>query len=222
LAELRTVHVVGSFTAFTFHLAQESHATAGIGLGGGIEAVARLNTIGVFLAFSRETATADGHEDKQKNHGGSEAFHGFFLSQLGKSSNPTAKMPTTIGHGMGFIMPIPLFVILLLLASGGVMKRWFAQKPHVSMLQEGLEHSQSVPTRLAAWQMWLHGAQPNINEVTGADLRLLPGIGRALATRILERRRQLGGFSDWRQVDAVRGVGPKMLAKLKQKFVLKI
>ena len=130
-------------------------------------------------------------------------------------------MPTTIGHGLGYKMPIALFFVLLMLATGGVAKRWFAEKPSLSEPHRVEGRSETMPAQLAAWQMWLHGAKPNINEVTGTDLRLLPGIGRALATRIVERRRKLWGFADWHQVDAVRGVGPKMLAKLKQKFVLK-
>jgi competence protein ComEA len=45
------------------------------------------------------------------------------------------------------------------------------------------------------------------------SLDLLPGIGPVLAARIVEARRARGGFSSWEQVDAVKGVGPTLIAR---------
>jgi hypothetical protein len=44
------------------------------------------------------------------------------------------------------------------------------------------------------------------------SLDLLPGIGPVLAARIIEARR-VRPFTSWVDVDAVKGVGPKMLAR---------
>jgi competence ComEA-like helix-hairpin-helix protein len=63
------------------------------------------------------------------------------------------------------------------------------------------------------------GAKPthmvNLNTAGQAELELLPGIGPALASRILEERRRLGRFSSIDQLDDVKGIGPKLMAKLR-------
>jgi hypothetical protein len=45
------------------------------------------------------------------------------------------------------------------------------------------------------------------------SLDLLPGIGPVLARRIIEARRARGGFTAWAEVDAVKGVGPTLIAR---------
>lgn len=61
----------------------------------------------------------------------------------------------------------------------------------------------------------------DLNRATAAELETLPGIGPAMAARLVARRDSLGGrFRDWTDVDAVRGVGPALLARLQQRAVL--
>jgi competence protein ComEA len=57
----------------------------------------------------------------------------------------------------------------------------------------------------------------DLNRATAAELQSIPGIGPALAGRLLERRDSLRGFRDWSQVDAVSGVGPALLARLQER-----
>lgn len=57
----------------------------------------------------------------------------------------------------------------------------------------------------------------NINIASAAELELLPGIGPALAQRIIEARQQRGGFKNVDDLDDVRGIGPKLLAKLRDR-----
>jgi competence protein ComEA len=58
-------------------------------------------------------------------------------------------------------------------------------------------------------------AQPlDLNRAGSAELQRVPGIGPALAGRLIARRDSLGAFRDWSQVDAVSGIGPAMLARL--------
>ena len=46
------------------------------------------------------------------------------------------------------------------------------------------------------------------------SLDLLPGIGPVLALRIVEARRAHGGrFASWDEVDAVKGIGAKLIAR---------
>ena len=55
----------------------------------------------------------------------------------------------------------------------------------------------------------------NLNTATQAELELLPGIGPAMAKRILEYRTQHGKFTSVDQLDAVKGIGAKTMAKLR-------
>ena len=54
-----------------------------------------------------------------------------------------------------------------------------------------------------------------INTASAEDLERLPGIGPALAGRILDYRRQHGRFSRADQLVEVKGIGPKTFEKMK-------
>jgi competence protein ComEA len=55
----------------------------------------------------------------------------------------------------------------------------------------------------------------NVNTATSEQLQLLPGIGPALAERIIEFREANGPFEKVDELVAVRGIGDKSLAKLR-------
>ena len=52
------------------------------------------------------------------------------------------------------------------------------------------------------------GVKLDLNALSEAELTVVPGIGDSLARAIVERRKSLGGFRSWSEVDRVRGVGP--------------
>ncbi|MEZ4698099.1 MAG: helix-hairpin-helix domain-containing protein [Rhodothermales bacterium] len=54
----------------------------------------------------------------------------------------------------------------------------------------------------------------DINSATALQLQALPGIGPAMATRIIEWRNGRGRFESVSDLQRVRGIGPKTVAKL--------
>lgn len=57
-------------------------------------------------------------------------------------------------------------------------------------------------------------ARLNINTATSAQIELLPGIGPALAARIVAYRTSHGAFTSIADLDKVDGIGPKTLERL--------
>lgn len=55
----------------------------------------------------------------------------------------------------------------------------------------------------------------DVNAASEAHLCLLPGIGPALAARVVEHRRSRGGFCSIEELTDVKGIGPKTLARLR-------
>ena len=58
-------------------------------------------------------------------------------------------------------------------------------------------------------------APVNLNVATVADLQKLPGIGPALAARIIEYRQNNGGFKKIEELMNVQGIGEQSFLKLK-------
>jgi comEA protein len=55
----------------------------------------------------------------------------------------------------------------------------------------------------------------NLNVATAADLEKLPGIGAAMATRILEYRQKSGGFKKIEELMNIQGIGERNFLRLK-------
>ena len=58
-------------------------------------------------------------------------------------------------------------------------------------------------------------ASVNINEATATELIALPGIGPAMAGRILAYRKEHGRFTSVDDLDRIRGIGPATLKRLR-------
>jgi competence protein ComEA len=57
--------------------------------------------------------------------------------------------------------------------------------------------------------------QLDVNEAKWPELSVLPGIGEALARRIVESRDAQGPFADLEDLRRVRGIGPKTLEQMR-------
>ena len=58
-------------------------------------------------------------------------------------------------------------------------------------------------------------ARANLNTGTAAELQRLPGVGPAIAQRIIDYRAQHGPFRSVGDVVGVKGIGPKTLEKMR-------
>jgi comEA protein len=58
-------------------------------------------------------------------------------------------------------------------------------------------------------------APVNLNTATPAQLDELPGVGKAMAERIIEYRQKSGGFKKTEELMNVQGIGEKNFLKLK-------
>lgn len=63
-------------------------------------------------------------------------------------------------------------------------------------------------------------AAVNINKADQAALEALPGIGTTKAAAILEYRTQHGDFKTKEDLLQIKGIGPKMLAKMQSEIEL--
>jgi competence ComEA-like helix-hairpin-helix protein len=65
------------------------------------------------------------------------------------------------------------------------------------------------------------GSAPlDLNRATADQLEALPGIGAVKAAAILAERDSRGGFQSMEELEAVRGIGPALVAKLRPLVVL--
>ena len=74
----------------------------------------------------------------------------------------------------------------------------------------------AAPVQAARWDHWVDAArQVDVNAADVAELERLPGVGPALAQRIVEERERRGPFRSAEELTRVRGIGPKIYERLK-------
>jgi len=60
----------------------------------------------------------------------------------------------------------------------------------------------------------------NLNTASAAELELLPGIGPAIAQRIVSDREFRGRFRSLNELDRVSGIGPRTIERLRDKVTV--
>lgn len=80
---------------------------------------------------------------------------------------------------------------------------------------EGASRIEKAPPSEAAVRALVAGTTLDVNTATAADLELLPGIGPALAQRIVDDRARSGPFRTLEDLDRVRGIGPRTVERLR-------
>ncbi|MGB2636215.1 MAG: helix-hairpin-helix domain-containing protein [Candidatus Acidiferrum sp.] len=56
----------------------------------------------------------------------------------------------------------------------------------------------------------------NLNTASAEELQLVPGIGPATADKIVQARKNYGRFKSVNDLQAIRGIGPKKLEKMRK------
>lgn len=60
--------------------------------------------------------------------------------------------------------------------------------------------------------------KPNLNTATQNELATTPGIGEAMAIKIVEQRSDLGDFTSWEDIKAIEGMTDDIFKKLTEQF----
>ena len=105
---------------------------------------------------------------------------------------------------------IALWVLVAAAAAGLGVLWWQQQRSPLAI------HGQPSPVQQAAWDAQLADARAvDVNTADVAELERLPGIGPALAERIVAYRRDHGRFRRIEELDAVPGLGPAAIEQLR-------
>lgn len=75
--------------------------------------------------------------------------------------------------------------------------------------------AEAVRRRERASRPLAPGEKLALNRVPSVELERLPGIGPALAGRIVEERRRRGGYRRLEELLEVRGIGPRVLERIR-------
>lgn len=100
---------------------------------------------------------------------------------------------------------------MLIVAGFGLMAACVKLPRHSPASNQQATRSPAIPTTLATRQI-------NLNTVPAAELEKLPGVGKAMAARIVEHRTTFGPFRRLEHLIAVRGISDKKFRAI-QPFV---
>lgn len=113
-------------------------------------------------------------------------------------------------------LPVGSRVQDALTAAGGVAQDADLTRVNLAaMLRDGDQvHVPLWSEEIAVLPTRIGGEQIGVNSATVEELQRLPGIGPALAERIVSYREQNGAFTEAADLDLVSGIGPALLEEI--------
>ena len=94
-------------------------------------------------------------------------------------------------------------------------------KSKISASQPNLSFSNSVPkVSTVSKDIFPPNGKLNLNTAVQEELERLPGIGPALAKRVIDYRYEKGGFDSVEEIMEVKGIGKKIFAEIKGYLIL--
>jgi len=113
-----------------------------------------------------------------------------------------------------------LFLIVVLVAGAGASAwRHYRLQHNLKAVRIGIarDSTASPDPRPPASDLRSPTPALDLNSASAAELDLLPGIGPALAQRIIEYREKHGGFRTLEELKKVSGIGPKKFEAIKDR-----
>ena len=111
---------------------------------------------------------------------------------------------------------VTLAVIGLMALAGLGVLGWQQQRPPLELI------TAAAPAQAAQWNETLASSRTvDVNTADAAELERLPGVGPALARRIVEDRKLHGPFGAPEELTRVPGIGAKTVEALKDYFTVK-
>jgi competence ComEA-like helix-hairpin-helix protein len=112
---------------------------------------------------------------------------------------------------------IALIILSVLLLAGTFILHQRHSQPFspVTINHDGFEQTMSLEEAVKVMEK---RSKIDINTASEAELTAIPGVGKALAARIVEQRTSRGGFRDKTEILEVRGIGKVKFERMKERI----
>lgn len=139
---------------------------------------------------------------------------------------PTISLPTSIRvHVVGEVLTPGLYELPIgsiandaIEQAGGFSSQ--AAQESVNLARVLADGEQLIVLNIEQVVVGSVGSKISINRAGESEFDSLPGIGPALATRIIDHRAKVGGFKSIEELTAVSGIGAKLFEQIRDQLTL--